>query len=119
HRWDEKTRSQIQLTTGPLKAAIYIATGSNNTARYFEQYFGAYPHIIRKNRTSVAILSGEESSEELSLLADDLFRYYGLGCRNVTQIYVPANYEFRPLLDAMEAHRHRIHHHKYRNNYDY
>ena len=67
----------------------YIATGSNNSARYFEYYFSKYPHIIRRNRTSVAILTGNETAAELEALADDVNLYYGLGCRNVTKLYVP------------------------------
>ena len=80
-----------------LKACdAYIATGSNNSARYFEQYFGKYPHIIRRNRTSVAILTGEESRKDLENLADDVHQFFGLGCRNVTKIYVPKGYDFVP-----------------------
>ena len=67
----------------------YIATGSNNSARYFEKYFAKYPHIIRRNRTSVAILTGDETKEELEKLADDVYQYFGLGCRNVPRLYVP------------------------------
>lgn len=112
-------KDALQWAEGPLKAALYIATGSDNSARYFEQYFGAYPHIIRKNRRSVALLSGDESPQELADLAEDLLRYFGLGCRNVSQLYVPHGYDFGPLLSSMEDHRHRFQHHKYRNNYDY
>ena len=75
----------------------YIATGSNNSSRYFEYYFGKYPNIIRRNRTSVAILSGNETDEELEKLADDVYQYFGLGCRNVTKIYVPEDYDFIPV----------------------
>ncbi|MCP2848874.1 hypothetical protein, partial [Salmonella enterica] len=78
----------------------YIATGSNNSSRYFEQYFGKYPHIIRKNRTSIAVLGGKETKEELEKLAADVYQYFGLGCRNVTKIYVPEQYDFVPLLEA-------------------
>ena len=80
----------------------YIATGSDNSARYFEYYFSKYPHIIRKNRTSIALLDGSESTEELELLADDIQLYFGLGCRNVTQIWVPQDYDFVPLLSALK-----------------
>jgi hypothetical protein len=97
----------------------YIATGSDNSARYFDYYFGRYPSIIRKNRTSVAILNGHESEEELSLLADDVMQYFGLGCRNVTKLYVPVDYDFVPLLNALKKYRWMFDHHKYRNNYDY
>ncbi|HWJ25540.1 MAG TPA: acyl-CoA reductase [Flavisolibacter sp.] len=97
----------------------YITTGSNNSSRYFEYYFQKYPSIIRKNRTSVAILTGEETIEELLKLADDVFQYFGLGSRNVTQIYVPENYDFIPLLSAFRKYEYLSNHHKYKNNYDY
>lgn len=97
----------------------YIATGSDNSARYFEFYFSKYPHIIRRNRTSVAILDGTESSEELERLADDIQLYFGLGCRNVTQLLVPAQYDFLPLLNALRKYDHYRDHDKYRNNFDY
>ncbi len=97
----------------------YIATGSNNSARYFEQYFSKYPHIIRRNRTSVAILNGTESWEELSSLADDIQLYFGLGCRNVTKIYVPRHYDFVELLEALRKYDFLMDGHKYKNNYDY
>lgn len=97
----------------------YIATGSNNTARYFEYYFGRYPNIIRRNRTSVAIISGRETTAELESLADDVHLYFGLGCRNVTKIYVPMGYDFVPLLDAFRKYAYFSNNTKYRNNYDY
>lgn len=97
----------------------YIATGSNNSSRYFEYYFSKYPHIIRKNRTSVAILTGTETTEELKSLADDVYQYFGLGCRNVTKIFVPENYNFEPLLQVFSRYNYLAEHHKYRNNYDY
>jgi hypothetical protein len=97
----------------------YIATGSNNTGRYFEQYFGKYPHIIRKNKTSIAILNGQESKAELDLLADDMLLYFGMGCRNVTQIWVPEGYDFIPLLEAMKKYNYLGDEHKYKHNYDY
>jgi len=97
----------------------FIATGSNNSSRYFEQYFSKYPHIIRKNRTSVAILTGMETRHELELLADDVHLYYGLGCRNVTKIYVPEGYDFIPMLSAFKKYAYLAENRKYRNNYDY
>ena len=97
----------------------YIATGSNNTGRYFEQYFGKYPHIIRKNKTSIAILNGQETKAELDLLADDMLLYFGMGCRNVTQIWVPEGYDFIPLIDAMKKYNYLGDEHKYKHNYDY
>jgi hypothetical protein len=97
----------------------YITTGSNNSSRYFEYYFGKYPHIIRRNRTSVAILQGDESSEDLEKLADDVYLYFGLGCRNVTKLFVPENYDFIPLLTAFKKYNYLADHQKYKNNYDY
>jgi hypothetical protein len=97
----------------------YIATGSNNSARYFEYYFNKYPNIIRRNRTSVAVLTGDESTEELEKLADDVYSYFGLGCRNVTKIYVPEDYDFVPLIESFKKYKRLFDHHKYRNNYDY
>ena len=97
----------------------YIATGSNNTARYFDYYFGRYSNIIRRNRTSVALLTGNETKKDLELLADDVHVYFGLGCRNVTKIYVPAGYDFVPLLNAFKKYSYFSDHTKYRNNYDY
>lgn len=96
-----------------------IATGSNNTARYFEQYFGKYPHIIRKNRTSVAILTGNEKEEELKGLAKDVFSYFGLGCRNVTKLYVPKGYDLNLVFGAFFEDKEIINNNKYANNYDY
>lgn len=97
----------------------YIATGSNNSARYFEQYFSKYPNIIRRNRTSVAILTGNETAEELDALSDDVHLYFGLGCRNVTKLYVPQGYDFVPLLKAFDKYKYFADHNKYKNNYDY
>lgn len=97
----------------------YIATGSNNSARYFEYYFKKYPHIIRRNRTSVAVLDGNETTAELEKLADDVHLYFGMGCRNVTKIFVPKEYDFIPMLSAFKKYDHFKDHNKYKNNYDY
>ena len=96
-----------------------IATGSDNTARYFEYYFGKYPNIIRKNRNGVAILNGNETPKELEGLADDIFMYYGLGCRSVSKLFVPRDYDFEALFFAFEKYQHLANHSKYVNNYDY
>lgn len=96
-----------------------IATGSDNTARYFDYYFGKYPNIIRKNRNSIAIVTGKESLEEMQLLANDIFRYFGLGCRNVSKIYVPEGYQWDHFFNGMFAWKDVINNHKYMNNYDY
>ncbi len=96
-----------------------IATGSNNTSRYFTYYFGKYPHIIRKNRNGVAVLTGGETDEQLRALAEDIFLYYGLGCRNVAKLFVPEGYNFDPLLKVLAARDDITANHKYFNNYEY
>jgi hypothetical protein len=96
-----------------------IATGSNNTSRYFDYYFSKVPHIIRKNRNSVAILNGEESKEDLKALGHDIFDYFGLGCRNVSKLYVPKDYDFKEFFESIEEFKSVADHHKYNNNYDY
>jgi hypothetical protein len=96
-----------------------IATGSNNSARYFKQYFEKLPHIIRKNRNSVAVLSGNETPEQLNALCDDVFMYFGLGCRSVSKLYVPEDYDVTKFLDACEGWSHIMEHAKYMNNYIY
>lgn len=96
-----------------------IATGSDNSSRYFEYYFGKYPNIIRRNRTSVAIIKGDETPEELSLLGDDIFLYFGLGCRSVSKIYVPAGYNIEEAALNWKSYSQIVNHNKYANNYDY
>ncbi len=117
---DPSLKERIAFVDGKMEGFdAVIATGSNNTGRYFEYYFGQKPHIIRKNRNSVAILTGKEPPEELTALGEDIFRYYGLGCRNVSKIYVPKGYDFEPFFKAMFSYGDIIHQHKYANNYDY
>lgn len=112
--------NRYQITKAKLENFdAVIATGSNNTARYFEYYFGKYPHIIRKNRNSVAVLNGNESKEDLIALGEDIFRYYGLGCRNVSKLFVPKNYNFDAFFEGMFAYKDIIDGDKYANNYDY
>jgi hypothetical protein len=96
-----------------------IATGSDNTSRYFEYYFRKIPHLIRKNRSSCAVLTGSESQDELAALGLDIFSFYGLGCRNVSKIFIPSGKDIRDLLGLWQAFEHVVHHHKYANNYDY
>jgi hypothetical protein len=117
--WEPAVLEQIHTAEMLKGCDAYIATGSNNTARYFEQYFGKYPSIIRRNRTSVAILDGNETKDELMALGEDIFSYFGLGCRNVTQVCVPNDYDFTPLLSTLDAWKPLNDHNKYRNNYDY
>lgn len=96
-----------------------IATGSNNSSRYFDYYFGKYPNIIRKNRNSIAILTGNETDEDLNRLSDDIFMYYGLGCRNVSHLAVPKGYDFHKLLSVLSRDTEVVKNHKYFNNYEY
>jgi hypothetical protein len=112
---------QVEFTEGQLRGVdAIIATGSNNSARYFEHYFAKYPHIIRGNRNGVAILSGKETKEELEALGEDIFRYFGLGCRNVTKLFVPVNYNFNLFFEAIFKWGEEIlANNKYMNNYDY
>lgn len=119
YEWDIRIQNWVSFAEQLKGLDAYIATGSNNSSRYFDYYFGKYPHIIRKNRTSVAILDGSESPETLSLLADDVLQYFGLGCRNVTQVYIPENYDFEPLLAALKKYPEFIDYHKYKHNFDY
>ncbi len=97
----------------------YITTGGSNSARAFKEYFGKYPHIVRSNRTSVAILSGTETPAELAAFADDVHLYFGLGCRNVTKFFVPGGYDFVPIVNAFSKYAYFGDHHKYKNNFDY
>ena len=117
--WEPKLADELVIAERLNNCDAYIATGSNNTSRYFEAYFGKYPNIIRKNRTSVAVLDGSETKAEMELLGDDVFQFYGMGCRNVSQIYVPEAYNFTPLFQAFEKHQDIINHNKYKNNFDY
>lgn len=117
---EPKFKGQINFTHKELNNFdAIIATGSNNTARYFEYYFGKYPSIIRQNRNSAAILTGDETEEELIRLGEDIFRYYGLGCRSVSKLFVPKGYDFDKLFNAIFDYGDIINYNKYQNNYDY
>lgn len=117
---DESLKDKITFTEGKLENFdTVIATGSNNTARYFEYYFKNKPSIIRKNRNSVAVLNGQETKEDLEALGEDIFRYFGLGCRNVSKIFVPKEYKFDGFFEAIFKYQDVIHYEKYANNYDY
>lgn len=110
----------IEFTEGQIKnMEAVIATGSNNTARYFDYYFSKYPSIIRKNRNSVAVLTGKETTQELKELGKDVFQYFGLGCRNVSKLFVPRGYKFDLFYEAIIGYQDVIHMNKYGNNYDY
>jgi hypothetical protein len=117
--WNAKISSAIKTSNLLKDCDAYIATGSNNSARYFNRYFGKYPSVIRNNKTSVAILSGNETLSQLTSLADDVYVYFGLGCRNVTKLFVPVNYDFTILLNVFKKYNYFSDITKYRNNYDY
>ena len=119
YQWEVTVQNLVSFSENLKGCDVYIATGSNNSSRYFEYYFGKYPSIIRRNRTSVAILNGEENAQELQLLADDIQQYFGLGCRNITKLYVPKEYDFIPLLEALKKYDYYFDFHKYKHNYDY
>jgi len=117
---EPRFRENIEFSGDKLKNFhAVIATGSDNTARYFGYYFGKYPHIIRKNRNGIAVLTGTETREELRALGKDIFTYFGLGCRNVSKIYVPEGFDFEKLFDAFDDYAPVINHPKYFNNYEY
>lgn len=118
---DEGFEEKVYFTND-LQGVVYdavIATGSTNTSRYFEQYFGHLPHIIRKGMSSVAILTGNETVKELEGLADDLFLYFGLGCRNISKLYIPQGFDITTIFTHFEKYSHLKNHHKWANNYDY
>ncbi len=117
---EPRLESRITFVEGKLENFdAVIATGSNNTARYFDYYFKDKPNIIRKNRNSVAVLNGEETKDELISLGEDIFRYFGLGCRNVSKIFVPKNYNFDSFFNAVFEYQEIVQYEKYANNYDY
>lgn len=116
---DPEISKRMQLVEKLQNYEAVIATGSNNTNRYFKRYFKDYPSLLRNNRTSVAILDGTESEKDLSALSRDIFDYFGLGCRNVTKLFVPVDYDFRPLIEAMRPYHRFMNNTKYKNNYDY
>ena len=117
---DSKLSDYITFTDGKLENFdAIIATGSNNTARYFEFYFKDKPSIIRKNRNSVAVLSGKETHDDLVNLGEDIFRYFGLGCRSVSKLFVPKDYSFEGFFKAIYEYKDIIYYEKYSNNYDY
>ncbi len=109
----------FQITDTLKDFDAVIATGNNNTSRYFNYYFGQYPHVIRKHRNSIAVLWGDETQRDIVALGQDIFQYFGLGCRNVSKLYIPLNYDFVFLLDNLAPFSDTMLHHKYKNNYDY
>ena len=119
-RFAPGVKELVSADEGKLGAVdAIIATGSNNTARYFEHYFGHLPRLLRKGRISVAVLDGSESDAELVVLGEDVFRYFGLGCRNVSKLYVPRNFDLDRFFGAIYPWKDIVNHNKYGNNYDY
>jgi hypothetical protein len=112
-------QSKIKLVEKLNEIDVVIATGSNNSSRYFYQYFSHIPHIIRHNRTSIAVLSGTESIAQIKNLGKDVFTYFGLGCRNVSKLYVPQDFHVSQVYDYWEEYAYHLDNHKYKNNYDY
>lgn len=110
---------KMELVEKLVDFDLVIATGSNNSSRYFEYYFGKKPHIIRKSRNAVAVIHGHETKEELALLGNDIFDYFGLGCRSVSKIFIPMNFNINLLFEALEEHSGVNNNFKYNNNYDY
>lgn len=119
YEWDNTIRDSVSFAERLNGCNAYIATGSNNSSRYFDYYFGKYPHIIRRNRTSVAVLDNTETKADLEGLAKDIQLYFGLGCRNITKLYVPVDYNFIPLLAILKQYEYFIDYHKYKHNFDY
>lgn len=113
-------KNRIEFTTGRIgDIDAVIATGSDNSLKYFEQYFGKYPHIFRKNRTSIAVFDGTETAEEINALGADIFSYFGLGCRNVSHLIFPKGFELSRFFEGVFGYADIIHNNKYGNNYDY
>lgn len=119
YSWEVTIQNKVSFAQTLKGCDAYIATGSNNSSRYFEYYFSKYPSIIRQNKTSVAIITGKETEQQLTDLAADIQMYFGQGCRNVTHLFVPKNYNFDNLLKALNTFDYLLDFHKYKNNYDY
>jgi len=118
-RLDDRSGNYAKLVDKLNDFDAVIATGSNNSAQYFNSYFSKYPNIIRKNRNSVAVLDGKESKDELNALSHDILDYFGLGCRSVSKLYLPKDYDFNPLMETIHEKKQMILHSKYKNNFDY
>jgi hypothetical protein len=113
-------KERIVFSVGKIgEVDAVIATGSDNSLQYFEQYFGKYPHIFRRNRTSLAVIDGSESKEDFFNLGHDIFDYFGLGCRNVSHLLIPAGFELNPFFEGIVDHSNVVNNNKYANNYDY
>ena len=120
HKKFPETKQLIKTTSDKLgDFDKVIATGSNNTFNYFEYYFRNKSTLLRKNRTSVAVISGNESQTDLELLSDDIFMYFGLGCRNVSKLFIPEDYDLNILKEKFKKYNHIVNHNKFYNNYNY
>ncbi|WP_341901482.1 acyl-CoA reductase [Fluviicola taffensis] len=118
--WNPELKERIQISAGPIKNYdAVIATGSNNSIAQFETYFSHVPHLFRKNRSSVALLDGSETDQELKSLGSDCFDFFGMGCRNVSKLYLPTGFDLNRIFENFLDQAHLIQHHKYGNNYDY
>ncbi|AEA45537.1 acyl-CoA reductase [Fluviicola taffensis] len=119
-QWNPELKEYIQVSIGPIKNYdAVIATGSNNSIAQFETYFGHIPHLFRKNRTSIALLDGTETDDELKALSSDCFDFFGMGCRNASKLYLPTGFNLNRIFENFLDQQHLINHHKYGNNYDY
>ena len=119
-QWEPELKEYIQISLGPIKNYdAVIATGSNNSIAQFETYFSHVPHLFRKNRSSVALLDGTETNEELNALSSDCFDFFGMGCRNISKLYIPEGFDLNRIFENFLGQTHLIQHHKYGNNYDY
>lgn len=118
-KFDARAEDYFAITDRLEDFDAVIATGSNNSSRYFEAYFSRYPHVIRKNRNAVAVLRGDETEDDFRALGRDIFEYFGLGCRNVSKLYVPRGYNFNPLLEVLHEWKTLQNHTKWKNNFDY
>ncbi len=119
YKLEPEFKEMVQIVEMLKEADAFIATGSNNSSRYFEYYFSSKPNIIRKNRSSVAVLTGKETPDVLEKLGEDVFRYFGLGCRNVSKIYIPMDYKPDPVFEALESWNTLADHNKFANNFHY
>lgn len=119
YEFNTEVKNYITIEDSLKECDAYITTGSNSSAEIFKQYFSKYPNIIRKNRTSVAVLDGKETQHELSKLSEDIHLFFGKGCRNITHLYVPENYDFISLINSFKNFDYFSDHYKYKNNYDF
>lgn len=117
--WDTGTKDYFERVAQLKDFDAIIATGSNHSTGLFKKYFSAYPNIIRGNRNGVAVLNGDESQDQLNRLGEDIFQYFGMGCRNVSKVYVPKGYDFNQLLETTHEFKNIVNHNKYKNNFDY